>query len=216
MAWMLKPRDHEGELHFSSAGKGKAMELTVPTCDNEVAGGLIYDSTGRALTFDREKEPTGAAFPCGHRKEHGSLKETLHGEVFEETGLTVVSSRLVIMRWVPNRCRRHPSDLGVVGHNWAVFRCTAVGEVNVDLKEARNPRWLYPHELGMLAHRTICYAKGEVSEAEWRAQPGLEPVWAWLLSEEGIDGFQLINLRPQDRAAMLRLAIGNQPKVTVT
>src|SRR5215510_14198162 len=89
-------------------------------CDNEVVGALPINRLGEYLVFDREKDPTGAAFIAGHRDKHGTWNDALTGETREETGLTVVTKKLVIDTWTDNRCGRQPGPLGA-GHAWMVF-----------------------------------------------------------------------------------------------
>lgn len=185
-----------------------------PICDNEVVGALPINRQGQYLVFDREKEPDGAAFVAGHRDKHGTWNDALNGETREETGLTVVTKKLIIDTWTDNRCGRQPGPLGA-GHAWMVFEVTVSGEVVPGAGEVRNPRWEAPTGIAALARRTIDYAKGRVSEAEWRHKPGLEPIWLWLLSAPGVGGWQLLEVGQDERELALKLSWGNKPRVTV-
>ncbi|MFD2398901.1 hypothetical protein ACFSVJ_21990 [Prauserella oleivorans] len=54
------------------------------------------------------------------------------------------------------------------------------------------PRWLHQDQLQQYAHRTAAYAEGQLSEEQFTANPGLEPVWVRFLHE-----LQLVTL-PDD------------------
>ncbi|MFF1767810.1 SHOCT domain-containing protein [Streptomyces sp. NPDC058251] len=47
--------------------------------------------------------------------------------------------------------------------------------------ETKNVRWIAPDALQELADRTVAYARGHITDAEFEAAPGIEPVWMqWL------------------------------------
>lgn len=145
-------------------------------CDNTSVGVLITDSAGRYLMIRRVRPPVGIAPPAGHTDEHGTHEAAAVAEVHEEVGLTVTGLHLIMRLWRANRCRRTPGPLGV-GHLWSIYRAEVSGEVTCDPAETAEPRWYTPDEIQALADRTVAHARHEVSDAEFTAAPGLEPVW---------------------------------------
>lgn len=170
------------------------------TCDNASVAALIFDREGRLLVFDRNTDPLGVAGPAGHIDTHGSATEAVYMEVFEEVGLTVVSAELVGGGWRPNRCRREPGPLGI-GHHWHVFTVQVTGELAASARETRNVRWLDQARLQELTWRTLDYAFGGLSDAMFRAVPGIEPVWVRWLTEAG-----LVEVSADDLALLDNLA----------
>jgi hypothetical protein len=56
------------------------------------------------------------------------------------------------------------------------------------VRETRNVRWIPAADLQALADRTSAYAFGFVTDADFAARPGLEPVWGqWLDAAGAID-----------------------------
>ncbi|MEE1823766.1 NUDIX hydrolase [Streptomyces sp. BE20] len=144
------------------------------TCDNTSVGVFITDHRGRYLMFDRATFPVGAAPAAGHIDDHGSARDAARAEVEEELGLTVTGC------WRDNPCRRRPGARGT-GHDWTVYRATVVGDLVPSARETKNVRWIPPVALQELVDRTVAYAHGRVTDAEFEAEPGIEPVWVqWL------------------------------------
>ncbi|SEU46724.1 NUDIX domain-containing protein [Nonomuraea wenchangensis] len=169
------------------------------TCDNTSVGALIFDQQGRLLVFDRNTDPPGVAGPAGHVDDHGGPMDAVCTEVFEEVGLTVMSAELVTGGWHPNQCRRLPGPRGV-GHQWQIFRVEVAGELNPSTRETRNARWADRVELQSLTHRTIDYACGWLAYEEFRARPGIEPVWLPTLVAVG-----LVDVAPEQMALFKEL-----------
>ncbi|MFD8316241.1 NUDIX hydrolase [Kitasatospora purpeofusca] len=150
------------------------------SCDNTSVGVIITDHQGRYLMFDRATFPVGAAPAAGHFDNHGGAQAAGRVEVEEELGLTVTSLTRVTGGWRDNPCRRRPGALGT-GHNWTVYQATVTGDLTPSARETKNVRWIAPDALQELADRTIAYAQGRLTDAEFEAQPGVEPVWMqWL------------------------------------
>lgn len=149
-------------------------------CDHAAVGVLISSPAG-LLVFERARPPAGIAPVAGHVDQHGGPEQAARDEVGEEVGLAVTSLRLLTTAWRPNRCRRPTSDR--VGHHWSIYRAEAFGEIRPSAKEVRAPRWLLPEQLQQYAHRTAAYAEGRLSEEQFAAEPGLEPVWVRFLHE---------------------------------
>jgi len=154
-------------------------------CDNTSTGVIIEDPDGRYLVFDRNTFPPGTAPAAGHVDDHGGFGQAARAEVAEELGLTVTAMKQVAGGWRDNRCRRRPGPLGP-GHKWAVYLATASGILRPSPRETRNARWLARHELQALADRTASYARGRLTDAEFAAAPGIEPVWVQWLADAGI------------------------------
>ncbi len=174
------------DMRARDPGGDGAMTPAVKRCDNASVGVLIV-SDGRYLMFDRNTPPAGTSPCAGHVfDEHTSYAGAAHAEVSEELGLTVESLELLpVGGWRANRCRRRPGPRGT-GHQWQVFRATVSGTLRASQRETRNVRWMTPAEIQQLADRTASYANGAVSDAEFSASPGLEPVWAGFLAELGL------------------------------
>lgn len=156
-------------------------------CDGRSAGALLFDGLGRVLLGERAKPPEGIAPPCGHVKDHDASRTHLQAavdETFEEYGLTVRPEDLVSVysRWQPNQCGAvvpHPSG----GHQWEVLRTDRwSGEVTIAPDEVRSYGWYDLGQVRHLADRTIAYAHGHLSDADWKQAPGLEPVWVDILA----------------------------------
>jgi ADP-ribose pyrophosphatase YjhB (NUDIX family) len=154
----------------------------VNTCDNSSVGVIITRRDGRFLIFDRNTFPMGAAPVAGHVfDEHTDYECAAYSEVAEEVGLKITALTHVTKGWRGNCCRRPPGPRGV-GHEWVVFAANVTGDLRPSHRETRNVRWLTATELKTLAERTVSYARGSLSDAEFSAVPGIEPVWvAWFV-----------------------------------
>ncbi|TYB71290.1 NUDIX hydrolase [Nonomuraea sp. PA05] len=155
------------------------------TCDNTSVGAIILDQHGRLLVFDRNTDPPGVAGPAGHIDDHGTAADAVIAEVAEEVGLTVTTLDLIAEEWQPNQCRRLPGPAGV-GHHWAIYRMQVTGDLAPSARETRNARWAGPAELQSLTQRTLQHAYRLVSNEEFRARPGIEPVWLLWLAAAGL------------------------------
>lgn len=165
-------------------------------CDNAVVGVLVRRA-GRLLMIERAGVPKGFAPPAGHVEGHGTAEDAARAELAEETGLTAVSLDVVLERWRGGVCgsRDLPGPRGW-GHLWTIFEAEAVGEPS-GTAEARSVGWFTPAEVQALADRTVAFADGDVSAAEFAERPGLEPVWLAWLSDLGV-----IRVSPVDLAAV--------------
>lgn len=168
----------------------------IKRCDNTSVGILINDDQGRLLVFDRATPPWGVAPPAGHIDDHGTPEQAATAEVHEEVGLQVEDLELIARRWRDNRCRRTDGPQGA-GHEWWIYRAQVHGELAPSPRETHNARWLSTRELQVLSLRTARYVYGDITEAEWRHEPGIEPVWVYFLSLAG-----LISAHREDLAAI--------------
>jgi 8-oxo-dGTP pyrophosphatase MutT (NUDIX family) len=169
-------------------------------CDNTSVGVVIADGQGRLLLFERVRPPWGIAPVAGHVDDHGSVDDAARAEVAEEVGLTVVRLQYLLSVWRGNACRRLPGPEGV-GHHWSVFRADAVGDLRPAVEEVRRPFWCDPARLQGLSDRTVGYANGDVSAAQFAADPGIDPVWVGLFHAVGLVDVSVAELAAADRIA---------------
>ncbi|MFJ9558347.1 NUDIX hydrolase [Nocardiopsis sp. NPDC101807] len=150
-------------------------------CDGNSVGVVLRDDQGRILMITRNLAPSGIAPIAGHVCDEIPTLTHLGAaivETQEEVGLTVWPEDLTLVyaRSIPNRCRRIPA--ASLSHEWMVFGATRwTGELSPSERETRGARWYELDEIQALAERTVAYAHGDVTEADWQAEPGLEPVW---------------------------------------
>jgi 8-oxo-dGTP pyrophosphatase MutT (NUDIX family) len=170
------------------------------TCDNTSVGVIITNAAGDYLMFERATFPPGVAPVAGHVDTHGTVRDAAEAEVREEVGLTVVSLSEITSGWRNNRCRRLPGPRGV-GHQWTVFHAVVTGDLAPSVRETRNVRWIPAADLQALADRTSAYAFGFVTDADFAARPGLEPVWGQWLDAAGAIDLSPGELRNIDRLA---------------
>lgn len=99
--------------------------------------GAIISQGEKVLMIDRANFPLGFACPAGHIDVGESEDTAVAREVAEETGLKVVSSKLVAEEFVPwNEC-----NYGTHGHYWYVFRCRAEGQLKKSDSEFKSIGW---------------------------------------------------------------------------
>lgn len=98
--------------------------------------------------------------PAGGVEDYENIFDAIKREVFEETGLEI--TRFIDIE-IPSPKENNNGDLSIAfrpylcqqvlkttgGLSWIgyVFRCEVSGEVNIDLNEAKDPRWLTIAEL---------------------------------------------------------------------
>lgn len=155
-------------------------------CDGLSVGVYIWSpDLSELLMIERNTAPVGIAPPSGHGDlddEHDTLDGVARDEVKEEVGLEVVDlQRLPGGGYHPGLCRRPGSR----GHRWVRYRATTTGDVVISPREVRRAGWWSLPEIQNLAERTAAYAAGLLTNDEFAAHPGLEPVWCWNMSEDG-------------------------------
>lgn len=147
-------------------------------CDHKSVGMLVWKNN-KILLIERMKFPFAFAPPAGHLDGNESFEEMAKIELFEETGLVAKSLKLLIEGRKENPCRRTDGSW----HYWQIFEVQVEGEINRSLSETKQIKWVSIEELRQLAKRTEGYQAGKISEADWKTNPGLEPVWREWLSE---------------------------------
>lgn len=145
-------------------------------CDNKSVGVIIENANKEILLIERARFPFGYAAPAGHIDEHGSAEQTAVEEVYEETGLCVVTNslqRVLGPRRIENRCRRP----GGMYHDWEVFYTTDfTGNLKPSHDETNGAQWFSQARLQELADVTRSAVPGIL---------GLEAVWLTFFEELG-------------------------------
>lgn len=162
------------------------MTITTDHCCGTSVGAIITDGADRLLMVTRGWYPTGIAPVAGHIADaHTDAAAALAAEVAEEVGLTVTSHHVLWQGWLPNLCQSPPAQ-PIPGHHWVLATATATGTLAPAADETRGAAWYTPSEVRALAARTLAYARGQITAAEWEIRPGLEPVWCHLLTTAGL------------------------------
>lgn len=120
------------------------------------AVGAVIQRADCYLLIRRTLYPSGIyTIPAGHLEQGESPAEAVSKEVFEETGMTVTSHRLLLDRQVLlDDCRR-----SVDYHVWSLYACDSIGEPRMNY-EADQIGW-YPAAalqtlpLGMTTRRLL-------------------------------------------------------------
>ena len=123
--------------------------------------GAVIKKQGKYLLIDRAKPPFGFACVSGHIDEGENEIEALKREVSEESGLKVISHKLLykeLLDW--NWCRR-----GVGVHYVYIFDCAVEGEIIHNKKEAKSIGLYEPNIIKTLP---------------------LEPVWEYWFEKLGL------------------------------
>src|SRR5690606_24998675 len=160
--------------------------ITTDHCCGTSVGAIVRDEECALVMVERGWYPTGIAPVAGHVLDaHTDAAAALAAEVAEEVGLTVTSHRVLWQGWLPNLCASPPA-LPLPGHHWTVATATATGTLRPAAGETRGAAWYTPEQVRAPAARTLAYARGQASQAEWEARPRLEPVWCHLLTTAGL------------------------------
>lgn len=150
--------------------------MSLEACNNTSVG-MIIEHNGKLLLIERKKFPFGFACPAGHVDDGETYEAAAIREIHEEVGLVAENLELVFEGDIQNVCRR-PSGSW---HHWKVFLVTVSGEIVASPTETKSYQWVSDDELSSLAVRTREYIIGNISEDDWQALPGLEPVWLEIL-----------------------------------
>ena len=178
----------------------RGIEDNSAVCDTESVGIVVEYADGDILIADRTITPWGAACPAGHAEGHGhpapkpgvpdqpAHRAAAIGELAEEVGLRARPEdlELVAHGWRDNRCGRELRPGAPEGHWWTVYRTRLwTGDVQVAPDEVTNARRVNSEQLQELVDRTIALAHGRITEVEFGARPGIEPVWVRWLRDAG-------------------------------
>jgi len=144
----------------------------VKKCDNKSVG-IIVRKDSQLLLIERKLPPYGFAPPAGHVDDHGSFEEAARIELKEEVGLDVEELRLRTEGTKTNPCRRE----GGTWHHWQIFEAKVSGEVSGSDRETKQVGWHNDASLYILGRKTEDFRAGIITEEEWEAAPGIEPIW---------------------------------------
>lgn len=86
----------------------------------------------------------------------------------------------------PHMCRRRPAPGREPGHDWSIYRADVTGDIAPGQGESQQVGWRTPGELAALADRTLAHARGDITAAQFAAEPGLEPVWVRWYAQLGV------------------------------
>lgn len=155
-------------------------------CDNKSVGVVLLNEAGEMALLERGQFPVGMAPPAGHIDTHGSSEQAAVDEVSEEVGVVLaidgLTRTVIDERCVDNVCRRTGGDY----HVWTVYEGQSNdAELHPDQRETKGAGWFGRSAVQAFVNRTRAYQAGEVSEEEWVASPGMEPVWVDFLVELG-------------------------------
>ncbi|QXJ27089.1 NUDIX domain-containing protein (plasmid) [Actinomadura graeca] len=153
-------------------------------CDGASVGVLVLDDLDRVLVGTRA-DGAGVAPIAGHVFDaHPGYVEAAHAEVAEEAAMTVVPGTLVLVGGGHrlNRCARGDGPDGP-GHHWQIYTARAIGTPRSADAKLGALHWADRAELEALMQRTLARARGRVTDPDWAAAPGIEPVWCrWILT----------------------------------
>jgi 8-oxo-dGTP pyrophosphatase MutT (NUDIX family) len=148
----------------------------------------VRNPKGEILLIERARPPWGWAPIAGHVDEEVSkMGEPLweaaaRREVQEEVGITLKGMRRVREGRKENKCRREGGDW----HDWVIFEAESTELVSVKEDEVKGYKWASKEEIQKLAERTEEWLDGEITDQDWRENPGLELVWKGWLEDLGI------------------------------
>lgn len=145
-------------------------------CDHKSVGMLVWRKD-ELLLIERKSKPFGFAPPAGHVDDDASFEDAAIRELREEVGLLADNVTLLTEGRKDNPCKRTDGSW----HYWKIYGVVAGGDVRRSEEETKRAEFVSKNALSQLAERTKRYLRKEISESEWEASPGLEPVWyEWL------------------------------------
>lgn len=136
----------------------------------------------KLLLIERKLFPFGFAPPAGHVDDKGSFENAAREETREEVGLEPIKLKLLTSGKKNNRCRRKGGD----HHQWKIYEVETRGKIKPSKEETKQAGWYTKKQIGELTVITERYIKGEISDKEWEASPGIETVWYEWFKELGI------------------------------
>ncbi len=141
-------------------------------CDHTSVGLVVYKGDS-ILLIERNQFPFGFAAPAGHVDGDPDFETAARRELQEETGLQAETLEPLLEKRVENECKREDGTW----HQWNIYRATVSGETKPNEDEVKQLGWYSRDEIMELAGKTESLRAGNISEEEWNANPGLEPVW---------------------------------------
>ena len=141
-------------------------------CDHTSVGMLVWHNDS-LLLIERRKFPFGFAPPAGHVDGDPTFEAAAERELKEEVGLDSAKLELLLDERRDNPCRRPEGTW----HHWKIYRVDATGQIDASPDETRQARFYTQGQIKALADKTVGYLDGQISESDWEAAPGIEPVW---------------------------------------
>jgi len=141
-----------------------------PACDNTAVGVLVIAPGGFTLLIH---QPGRLILPVGHIDGRGGPHDAADAIVAATTGLTVGRKQLLGEAWQPIGCQRGQGTPAGDGHKWSLYVAMPRGGALTG-----RAQWLSHGQLQAAAERTADYAAGLITDQQWHARPGLDPVWA--------------------------------------
>lgn len=170
------------------------------TCDNTSVG-ILVEEDGRWAMIFRENFPQAWAMIAGHVDDHGTERDAAKAEVKEEGDLTLGEKFVrIFSEDIDNSCKRD----GGSHHLWTVFGADEWTGKLKPAADAKKAEWKTHQELLELARRTEYFMqkfgipftevgrltvaifgtfKNPNQDPEWTENPGLEPVWYYILKK---------------------------------
>lgn len=161
-------------------------------CDHTSVGILVFNELNELLLIERAKFPFGFAVPAGHVDGDLNFLSAAYRELEEEVGVKNLRLDLFLEERKENPCRRE----GGTWHYWQLFkgaRKIDTREVQRSLEETKKIEWANKAKITELMKRTEKYRAGKITETEWEANPGLEPVMYEWFSHAKFDFDSLSN-----------------------
>ncbi len=123
--------------------------------------GAFIEKDGKYLIINRAVKPWGYGCISEHINEGESAEEAVMRGVFEEAGLNVISSELILERMINSR----ECSNGKFPHYCYIFRCAVEGEIKSNPKEVKSIDW---------------YSKEDIKKLK------LEPFWKFFFKKMNI------------------------------
>ena len=147
-------------------------------CDHTSVGMLVRKDD-MLLLIERARFPFGFSIPAGHVDDDASFEKAAMRQVQEEVGLDATGLTLVAEGRKENVCRRENGTW----HYWKLYAVHAEGEMKGSIEETKQAGWYSKAEIGRLAQKTEAYQNGEVTEEQWKQNPGIVPVmYEWFVT----------------------------------
>jgi ADP-ribose pyrophosphatase YjhB (NUDIX family) len=146
-------------------------------CNHTSVGIFVYHDD-KILMIERRNMPYGIALPAGHVDLGEDYTQAAYRELKEEVGLVAKDMKLLLVTKQENQCRRPGGSF----HHWQVFQAICDDPRPVRSQdETKDMRWVSRTELDELTIKTVQHLKAGSGPDEWRADPGLEPVWMHMM-----------------------------------
>jgi isopentenyldiphosphate isomerase len=155
-------------------------------CNHTSVGILVFNESpaeqSKLLLIKRRRPPLGFAPVAGHVDQPLTHFNMARWRLHHEVGLEASELVELLHMRLKNKCRMPDGDW----HIWRIFKAHALGSVQPNAEEAEFVGWYTKEEIAALGARTQLYKSGQLSDAEWKNNPGLQEVWQDLFRQIGI------------------------------